>query len=74
MGDVGTTNSSNYTIVSHSVNLVRALQVLAPSGDIYVSEDAAAEVSEVVSFSKVKQKLFSHNKEDVYKIEGYKEN
>lgn len=73
MGDVGTSNSSHYTLVGHSVNLVRGLEEIAPSGDIYVDEAAAAEVSEVVSFSKVKQKILKHSKTDVYKIEGYKD-
>lgn len=71
IGDVGTKDTSNYTIVGQNVNLARALQEQANSGDIYVDENAAGEVSDGVSFSKVKRGMFSHGN-DVYKIEGFK--
>lgn len=71
VGDIGTSTISNHTIIGQTVDKAKALKDKAKFGQIYVEENAASEVSEQVSFTKVKEELFSKNKSnfDIYLLE-----
>jgi len=72
VGNVGSEQAMNYTVIGDAVNTARRLEEIAPSGEIYISEATYAEVKDRIIAEPAPPKLLPGKRELVtaYSLKG----